>query len=40
MDGYVDGKSNNDWIEDSPMQVDICMMIDDLIAYLEYLGQL
>jgi hypothetical protein len=33
--GSVDGKPENDWITDPSAQVDICMMIDDLIAYIE-----
>ena len=36
-DGYVDGKSKNDWITDPDTQEEICMMIDDLTAYLESL---
>jgi chitodextrinase len=34
-DGFVDGTPNNDWIVDPMAQKEICMMIDDLVAYLE-----
>ena len=37
-DGYVDGNPKNDWIIDPTAQAEICMKIDDLTAYLEYLG--
>lgn len=40
LDGHVDGEPNNDWIVDAQSQGEICLMIDDLIAYLEYLGLL
>jgi hypothetical protein len=36
-DGYVDGNPKNDWIIDPTAQAEICMKIDDLTAYLEYL---
>jgi hypothetical protein len=36
-DGYVDGSLKNDWIIDPEAQQEICMMIDNLIAYLETL---
>ncbi|MBN2374095.1 PKD domain-containing protein [bacterium] len=38
-DGSVDGDLNNDWIIDPAAQAEICMKIDDLIAYLEYLDE-
>ena len=38
-DGLVDGNSKNDWIIDQEAQQHICMKIDDLTAYLEYLKQ-
>jgi len=34
-DGFVDGNPKNDWILDVTAQQEICMKIDDLIAYLE-----
>ena len=34
-DGYVDGNPKNDWIRVSAAQQEICLMVDDLIAYLE-----
>jgi Tol biopolymer transport system component len=36
-DGYVDGNPVNDWITDPDEQQELCMMVDDLIAYLETL---
>ena len=36
-DGYVDGNPVNDWIIDPDEQQELCMMVDDLIAYLETL---
>ena len=39
-DGYIDGSSKNDWIIDPEAQEHICMKIDDLTAYLEYLKTL
>jgi hypothetical protein len=36
-DGYIDGNPTNDWIIDSEAQYHICMKIDDLTAYLDYL---
>jgi len=36
-DGYVDGNPVNDWIIDPDEQQERCMMVDDLIAYLETL---
>ena len=33
-DGTVDGKPKNDWIVDPMVQLDICSIVDDLIAYL------
>ncbi len=35
-DGQVDGDPLNDWITDLEAQQEICMKIDDLIAYLEF----
>jgi len=35
-DGYVDGNPRNDWITTPEKQQAICLMIDDLVAYLEY----
>ncbi len=35
-DGYVDGNPRNDWITTLEKQQAICLMIDDLVAYLEY----
>ncbi|MEA2109093.1 MAG: C25 family cysteine peptidase [Pseudomonadota bacterium] len=37
MDGQVDGKPGDDWIIDDAVQAELCMKIDDLVAYLEYL---
>ncbi|MCP8322911.1 MAG: PKD domain-containing protein [Candidatus Methylarchaceae archaeon HK02M2] len=34
-DGFIDGRLNNDWIIDQAVQQEVCMMIDDLVAYLE-----
>jgi PKD repeat protein len=34
-DGQVDGQANNDWITDKTAQEEICMKIDDIIAYLK-----
>ena len=39
-DGYIDGNLKNDWIIDPEAQKHICMKIDDLTAYLEYLKTL
>ena len=36
-DGYVDGNPKNDWIIDPDEQEELCMMIDDLTAYIETL---
>jgi hypothetical protein len=36
-DGLIDGNPKNDWIIDETAQQHICMKIDDLTAYLEYL---
>jgi hypothetical protein len=36
-DGGVDGKAAGDWIVDVDVQKELCMKIDDLVAYLEYL---
>lgn len=36
-DGGVDGKIKDDWIIAPAVQKEICLMIDDLIAYLETL---
>lgn len=36
-DGYVDGNPRNDWIIAAEKQQAICLMIDDLLSYLEYL---
>ncbi len=36
-DGQIDGTPENDWIIDPVAQQEICHMIDDLIAYLEFL---
>jgi len=36
-DGYIDGKLKDDWIIDSDAQDHICMKIDDITEYLEYL---
>jgi len=33
-DGSADGNSKNDWIVDPLVQLDICLIVDDLIAYL------
>jgi len=38
-DGSVDGKSNDDWITDPTMQMELCALINELIAYLEALTQ-
>ena len=35
--GSLGGTPKNDWIIDPTTQQHICMMIDDLIAYLETL---
>jgi hypothetical protein len=35
VDGRVDGNPKNDWIRKQGPQENLCMMIDDLIAYLE-----
>jgi len=40
MDGQVDGKPGDDWIIDAVVQAELCMKIDDLVAYLEYLKEL
>jgi hypothetical protein len=40
MDGQVDGKPGDDWIVDAAVQTELCMKIDDLVAYLEYLKEL
>jgi hypothetical protein len=32
-DGQVDGKPNDDWITSKIAQQDICMKIDDIVAY-------
>jgi hypothetical protein len=34
-DGYIDGKTKTDWITDANAQETICLMIDDITAYLE-----
>lgn len=39
-DGHVDGNMNNDWITDPDVQAELCMKIDDLVAYLAYLMSL
>ncbi|MFA5102560.1 MAG: C25 family cysteine peptidase [Candidatus Thermoplasmatota archaeon] len=36
-DGFIDGKSSDDWIIDFEAQYHICMKIDDLTGYLGYL---
>lgn len=36
-DGYLGGNPNNDWIIDQDAQEHLCMKIDDLSAYLEWL---
>lgn len=33
-DGLIDGKTNNDWIDDYNAQYHICMKIDDINTYL------
>jgi hypothetical protein len=38
MDGSVDSKSKNDWITDPDVQIELCAMIDELIAFLELLS--
>lgn len=35
MSGDSDGKPQDDWITDPTAQKDLCMMIDDLMAFLE-----
>jgi hypothetical protein len=35
VSGNSDGKPQNDWITDPSAQEDLCMMIDDLMAFLE-----
>ena len=35
MSGDSDGHPENDWIIDPSAQEALCMMIDDLIAFLE-----
>lgn len=35
MDGSVGGNPNNDWILDAEAQGQLCLMIDELIKYLE-----
>jgi hypothetical protein len=35
MDGSVDGTSSNDWIVDPEVQAELCLMIDELIRYLQ-----
>jgi hypothetical protein len=39
-DGYVDGKKSDDWIINPAVQAELCMKIDDLVAYLTYLMSL
>ncbi len=39
MDGQVDGKPQNDWIINPEAQQELCMKIDDLIEYLEFLSR-
>jgi len=34
-DGFVDGNPKDDWIIDPVAQQEICMMIDELVAYLK-----
>jgi hypothetical protein len=36
-DGFIDGNPKNDWIINPIAQFHICMKIDDITAYLEYL---
>ena len=36
-DGSVDGKSSNDWITDEEAQERLCLVIDELVKYLESL---
>ena len=36
-DGLIDGKVGNDWIEDHEIQEQICLMIDNILEYLENL---
>jgi hypothetical protein len=36
-DGSVDGKSSNDWITDVEAQEEICLVIDELVKYLQSL---
>jgi hypothetical protein len=35
VSGNSDGKPQNDWVTDPGAQEDLCMMIDDLMAFLE-----
>jgi len=35
MDGSVDGTPGNDWIVEPEVQEELCLMIDELIAYLQ-----
>ena len=36
-DGLIDGDPNNDWIIDQEAQTHICMKIDDISIYLNFL---
>jgi 1-phosphatidylinositol phosphodiesterase len=36
-DSSVDGKPNNDWITDGDAQEELCLVIDELVKYLESL---
>ena len=36
-DGTIDGKNANDWILDPQTQQNLCLMIDDLVEYLNTL---
>jgi len=35
MDGSLGGNPRNDWIVDAEAQADLCLMIDELVAYVE-----